>query len=152
MKHHRTQRIGLAAGAQRPSGSSNRLAGAVLTLVIVELTLATAYVHINLGGLLFTLNGLGYLGLAAAYVATAAVPALRRFGWLPKIGLAGYAAITIGAYLAMGPYFSLGWVAKGIEFAVVGLVAVDLLSAYGDPGGLWRGATGSLRLSRVREH
>lgn len=152
MTHHLTQGIGLAAGVRSPSSASNRLARAVLTLVIVELTLATAYVHINLGGLLFTLNGLGYVGLAAAYVATAAVPALRRFGWLPKIGLAGYAAITIGAYLVMGTYFSLGWVTKGIEVAVVGLVAVDLLSTYGDLGGLWRGAAGSLRPSRVGKH
>jgi hypothetical protein len=137
--------------AQRPFGSSNRLAGTVLTLVIVELTLASAYIHLSLGGLLFTLNALGYLALAAAYLGTAAVPMLQRFGWLPQLGLAGYAVVTIGAYLFIGPYFDLGWITKGIEVAIVGLVTVDLLSAYGDLGGLWRAAIGSLRLSRVGE-
>ena len=151
MNQHRTQRVGLADVARSPSGASNRLAGAVLTLVIVELTMATAYIHLSLGGLLFTLNAVGYLGLAAAYVATAAVPILRRFGWLPRIGLAGYAVLTIGAYVIVGPYFDLGWITKGIEVAIAGLVIVDLLSAFGDLGGLWRAAIGSLRPPRVGE-
>src|SRR5438094_3692960 len=137
MNQHRTQRVGLADVARNPYGESNPLADAVLTLVIVELTLATAYIHLSLGGLLFTLNAVGYLGLAAAYVATAAIPILRRFGWLPRIGLAGYAVLTIGAYLVVGPYFDLGWITKGIEVAIAGLVIVELLSAYGDLGGLW---------------
>ena len=51
-----------------------RAAGAVLTAAIVGLTLATAYIHSTLGGLLFTLNALGYLGLAALIVIGAAAP------------------------------------------------------------------------------
>ena len=149
MNQHLTERVGLADVARSAYGESNRLAGALLTLVIVELTMATAYIHLSLGGLLFTLNAVGYLGLAAAYVASAAVPIFRRFGWLTRIGLAGYTALTIGAYLALGPYFDLGWITKGIEVAIIGLVFVELLSAYGDLGGLWRAAVGSLRLSRV---
>jgi hypothetical protein len=47
--------------------------------------------------------------------------------------------------------FDLGWITKGIEVAIAGLVIVDLLSAYGDLGGLWRAAIGSLRLSPVGE-
>jgi hypothetical protein len=43
--------------------SSSRLAGALLTLVIVELTIATGYIHLTLGGPLFTLNGFGFLAL-----------------------------------------------------------------------------------------
>lgn len=113
----------------RPDTPIQRLAAGVLVFVIVELTVATAYVHLSLGGPLFTLNGVGYLALAAAYVASATLPhpIVRRFSWLPRVGLAGYALITIGAYLVLGPYFALGWVAKGIELAIVGLVAVDLL-------------------------
>ena len=34
----------------------SRAAGAVLTAAIVGLTLATAYIHLGLGGLLFTLE------------------------------------------------------------------------------------------------
>ena len=101
-----------------------------MLLVILELTVATALIHLSLGGLLFTLNGLGYLGLAAAYLAAVLIPVplVRRYGWLPRIGLAAYAAVTIGAYLVIGPYFTLGWITKGIELAIIGLVTVDLLA------------------------
>ena len=151
MNQHRNQRVGVADLAPSPFGPTSRLADAVLALVIVELTTATAYIHLHLGGLLYTLNGLGYLGLAAAYGGTAAIPILQRFGWLTRIGLASYAALTIGAYLAVGPYFDLGWITKGIELAIVGLLFVDLTSAYGGPGGLWRAAVGGLRPSRAEE-
>ena len=101
----------------------------LLAGVILELTLATAIAHLTLGGMLFTLNGLGYLALGAAYlVATVApVPTLRRFAWLPSLGLAAFASVTIVAYLVIGPYFTLGWVTKGIEVAIVLLVIVDFL-------------------------
>jgi hypothetical protein len=114
-----------------------RAAGFFLTLIVIELTAATAYIHLTLGGVIFTLNGLGYLGLAAAYAAAALpIPLARRFGWLPRIGLAGFALVTIGAYLVIGPYFSLGWIAKGIEVAIIGLVGVHLLVSANGPRGL----------------
>jgi hypothetical protein len=115
--------------------SSSRLAGALLTLVIVELTIATGYIHLTLGGPLFMLNGFGYLALAGMYLIGAASPTsiLQRFSWLPRIALAGYAVITIGAYLLTGTFFALGWITKGVEVAIVGLVAVDLLRTFGDP-------------------
>ena len=117
-----------------------------LTLAIVDLTLITAYIHLTLGGTLFTLNALGYAALAAALLATAIPhPFVRRFAWLPRIGLAGYTTITIGAYLVIGPYFTLGWVAKGIEVAILVLLADDLVRLYGSPAGLVRAAIGSLR-------
>ena len=74
-----------------------RAAGFVLTAAIVGLTLATAYIHSTLGGLLFTLNALGYLGLAALIVigATAPMPVVERFSWFPRLALLGYTAITI---------------------------------------------------------
>ena len=55
----------------------NRATAAVLTIAIVGLTLATAYIHSTLGGLLFTLNALGYLGLAGLIVIGAASPRTR---------------------------------------------------------------------------
>lgn len=114
---------------------AGRAAGALLTAVIVELTAATAYIHFTLGGTLFLLNALGYtvLGVAYAIAAVAPIPVVQRLSWLPRLGLAGYAVVTIGAYLVMGPYFDLGWIAKGIEVAIVGLVTVDLLTDYGSP-------------------
>jgi hypothetical protein len=116
---------------------TTRAGGFALTAAIVELTLTTALIHLSLGGMLFTLNGLGYVGLAVAIVLAAAVPhrLIRRFGWLPRLALGGYALTTIAAYLVMGPYFLLGWVAKAIEAAIVTLVVADLLRTYGSVSG-----------------
>lgn len=145
-----TKSFGTTSGSH--GGSESRLASALLVLVIVELTAATAYIHLSMGGLLFTLNGLGYLALAAAYAVGAVTPIaiVQRFSWLPRIGLAGYTLVTIGAYLLIGPYFALGWIAKGIEVAVVGLLLVDALSAYGNPRGLWHAALDSVSSVRPR--
>lgn len=123
---------------------------AVLTAAIVGLTLATAYIHFTLGGLLFLLNAAGYLGLAALVAIGAVVnhPVVRRFDWLPRIGLAGYAAVTIAGYLVIGPYFTLGWIAKGIEVALIGLLAIDVMRVYGGPAGLMRTALDSLAIER----
>ena len=38
----------------------------ILAIAVVELTLLTAYIHLTLGGVLFTLNAIGYAALAAA--------------------------------------------------------------------------------------
>ena len=120
--------------------------GFVLGAGIVGLTLVTANIHLGLGGMLFMLNGLGYLGLAALYVVGSAAPTpmIQRFSWFPRIALMGYAALTIAAYLVMGPYFTLGWIAKGVETALIVLVAVDIVRVYGSPMGFVRAALDSL--------
>lgn len=125
---------------------SSRTFGAVLTAAIVGLTLATAYIHFSLGGVLFTLNGLGYVGLAGLIVVGAAAPiaTVERFSWFPRVALAGYTAITIAGYLAMGPYFTLGFIAKGIEVALIALLMVDVIRVYGSPMGLVRTALASI--------
>ena len=124
----------------------SRPAGALLTAAIVALTLATGYIHFTLGGLLFTLNALGYAGAAVLIVVGAAAthPFVRSFSWLPRVGLIGYAATTIGAYLVMGPYFQLGWIAKGIEVALIALLVVDIFRVYGSPAGVVRAAVASV--------
>ncbi|MEA2652246.1 MAG: hypothetical protein QOI85_1967 [Chloroflexota bacterium] len=129
-----------------PQFMRTRAAGAVLTAAIVGLTLATAYIHSTLGGLLFTLNALGYLGLAALIVIGAAAPAaiVERFSWFPRLALIGYAAMTIAGYLVMGPYFTLGFIAKGIEVALVTLLVIDITRVYGSPRGLVRTALDSV--------
>ena len=124
----------------------SRAAGFALTTAIVALTLATANIHLGLGGVLFTLNGLGYLGLAALLVIGAAAPVamVRRFSWFPRVAVVGYAATTIAGYLVMGPYFTLGFIAKGIEAALIVLVAVDIFRVYGSPMGLVGAAVDSV--------
>jgi hypothetical protein len=124
----------------------SRSFGAVLTVAIVGLTVATAYIHLGLGGLLFTLNGLGYLGLAALVVigAAAPMPIIAKFSWFPRVALMGYTALTIAGYLIMGPYFTLGFIAKGIEVALITLLVVDVMRVYGSPMGLVRAAIASV--------
>ena len=120
--------------------------GIALRAGVVSLALATAYIHLTLGGLLFTLNGLGYVGLAGLIVIGAAAPfaVAERFSWFPRLALIGYAAITIAGYLVMGPYFSLGFIAKGIEVALIVLLVVDVVRVYGSPFGLVRAALASV--------
>ena len=129
-----------------PQFLRTRAAGAVLTAAIVGLTLATAYIHSTLGGLLFTLNALGYLGLAALIVIGAAAPVatVKRFSWFPRLALIGYTLMTIAGYLVMGPYFTLGFIAKGIEVALVTVLVIDVIRVYGSPLGLVRSALASV--------
>ena len=129
-----------------PQFMSGRTAGAMLTAVIVALTGATAYIHLGLGGMLFTLNGLGYIGLAVLYVIGALAPTamIQKFSWFPRIALMGYAAMTIVGYLVIGPYFTLGWIAKGIEVTLIILVGVDILRVYGSPKAFVRQALDSV--------
>lgn len=120
----------------------------VIAIAIVELTLTTAYIHLTLGGVLFTLNAAGYAALAVAFIVIAVVrhPLVQRFAWLPRVGLAAYTAATIAGYLLIGPFFSLGWVAKAIEVAILTLLVADVRRAYGTPTGLVRSALASLGL------
>ena len=113
----------------------NRTTGVVLTLAIVALAMTTSIIHFRLGGLLFTLNSIGYAGLAVLYVIGAIAPSalVERFSWFPRLALPGFAAMTIAGYLAIGPYFTLGWITKGVEVALITLVVVDVLRVYGSP-------------------
>lgn len=124
----------------------SRATGAVLTAAIVGLTLATGYIHFTLGGLLFLLNALGYAGLAALIVigGAAPMPIVRRFSWFPRVALFGYALTTIVAWAIMGPYFSLAYIAKGIEVALLVLVTLDVVRVHGSPAGLVRDALASV--------
>lgn len=124
----------------------NRASGVVLTAVIVVLTMATAYIHFSLGGLLFLLNALGYAGLAGLIVigAAAPLPIVARFSWFPRVALVGYTLTTIGGWAIMGPYFSLAYIAKGIEVALILVVLTDIVRVYGSPAGLGRSATASV--------
>ena len=115
--------------------------GGVLTVTLIMLTLTTAYVHLTLGSTIFLLNSIGYFVLAAALVAsTLPIGFVRRLRWLPRLGVAGFALVTIMAYLVIGPYFTLGLATKAIEVAIIGLVGADLINTLGS----------SARLTRVR--
>jgi hypothetical protein len=103
----------------------------VLRLAIVGLTLATAYIHATLGGLLFTLNATGYVVAAIAIVLPLALAI--RFRWVVRLGLIGYAAATIIGWAIQGPYFTTAYVAKAIEVTLIILLAIDFARMDGNP-------------------
>ena len=78
------------------SRTSLRTSDVVVRAAIVALALATGYIHSTLGGLLFTLNAVGYAVAAVAMVIPLALAV--RFRWVIRIGLIGYAATAIVAW------------------------------------------------------
>lgn len=132
--------------ADSTTRTTNGVLGAGLAIVIVGLALATGYIHSTLGGLLFTLNALGYAGIAALYVlgAWAPLPIVQRFSWFPRVALAGYAALTIVGWAIQGPYYSTAYLAKAIEVAIIVLVTVDVIRVWGSPMAMVREAFASV--------
>ena len=98
---------------------------------IVVLALSTAYIHSTLGGLLFTLNAIGYVTAAVAMVIPLALAV--RFRWVIRLGLIGYAATTILGWAIQGPYYQTAYIAKAIEVALIVLVAIDFARMDGNP-------------------
>jgi hypothetical protein len=111
----------------RPFGPAD----ALLRIAIVGLTLGTAYIHSTLGGLLFTLNALGYLTFAVAMVVPLGIAS--RFRWIIRIALAGYAVTTIVGWVIDGPDITIAYVAKAIEVALIALLLVDFVRFDGNP-------------------
>jgi hypothetical protein len=108
-----------------------RASDVIIRLGIVALALATGYIHSTLGGLLFTLNALGYLVAAVAMIVPLALAV--RFRWVVRLGLIGYAATTILGWAMQGPFYSTAYLAKGIEVALIVLVAIDFARMDGNP-------------------
>ena len=113
------------------SRTALRPSDVALRALIVGLALATGYIHSTLGGLLFTLNAIGYAVAAVAMVAPLALAV--RFRWVIRLGLMGYAATAIVGWAVMGPYYTTAYIAKGIEVALIVLLAIDFLRADGNP-------------------
>jgi hypothetical protein len=111
--------------------SSLRPLDMVIRIAIVGLILGTAYIHSTLGGLLFTLNAVGYVVAAIAVVIPLGLAI--RFRWFVRVGLIGYAATAIVAWAVQGPYYSTAFLAKGIEVALIALLAVDFARMDGNP-------------------
>src|SRR5512144_3179599 len=113
-----------------------RTSDVVVRAIIVALTLGTAYIHSTLGGLLFTLNAVGYAVAAVAVVVPLALAV--RFRWIVRVGLIGYAATAIVMWAIQGPYYSTAYIAKGVEVALIVLLALDFLRFDGNPVALVR--------------
>jgi len=111
--------------------SSLRPLDVVIRIAIVGLTLGTAYIHSTLGGLLFTLNAMGYVVAAIAIVIPLGLAI--RFRWFIRLGLVGYAATAIAAWAVQGPYYTTAYIAKAIEVALITLLVVDFARLDGNP-------------------
>jgi hypothetical protein len=108
-----------------------RPAGIALRAAIVGLTVATGWIHLNLGGPLFTLNAIGFFVAAAAMLAPLAIAV--RFRWLIRLGLIGYAATAIVAWYLTGPRYDVAYLAKGIEIALIALLGLEVWAYDGNP-------------------
>jgi hypothetical protein len=113
------------------SRTTLRPADVAIRAAIVALALATGYIHYTLGGLLFTLNAAGYAVAAVAMIVPLALAV--RFRWVIRLGLIGYAATAIVMWAIQGPYYSTAYIAKGIEVALIVLLAVDFARHDGNP-------------------
>jgi hypothetical protein len=118
------------------SRTALRPADVAIRAAIVALALTTGYIHYTLGGLLFTLNALGYLTAAVAIVIPLALAV--RFRWFIRLGLMGYAATAIVMWAIQGPYYSTAYIAKAVEVALIVLLAIDFARHDGNPVGVIR--------------
>ena len=105
--------------------------GRAIRAAIVGLTLATGWIHLNLGGMLFTLNGIGYLVAAVAMVVPLGLAI--RFRWFIRLGLIGYALAAIVGWYVMGPRYDVAYIAKAIEVALIVLLAIEVRAYDGSP-------------------
>ena len=118
------------------SRTSLRASDIAVRAAIVALALATGYIHSTLGGLLFTLNAVGYAVAAIAIVVPLALAV--RFRWIIRVGLMGYAATAILMWAIQGPYYQTAYIAKAIEVALIVVLAVDFARHDGNPIALVR--------------
>lgn len=101
-----------------------------LRVMIVVLTLATAAIHVTLGGTLFLMNAIGYAILALAMVLPGPVARIR---WLIRYALIGFTSVTIVGWLMFGARFDLAYLDKGIEVALIGLLLIESWVIDGGP-------------------
>ncbi|HET7181975.1 MAG TPA: hypothetical protein VFI15_07055 [Candidatus Limnocylindrales bacterium] len=106
-------------------------AAIAVRIAIVALTVATGWIHLTLGGLLFTLNGAGYLVAAVAMVAPFAL--VMRLRWLIRLGLVGYALAAIVGWYLTGPRYDVAYIAKAIEIGLIALLLLEIRSYDGNP-------------------
>jgi hypothetical protein len=106
-------------------------AGLLLRSTIVVLTIATGWIHLSLGSLLFTLNGVGYFVAAVAMVAPIALAS--RFRWFIRLGLIAYALTAIVGWYVMGPRYDVAYIAKAIEVGLIVLLSIEVRAYDGSP-------------------
>jgi len=111
---------------------------------VILLTLVTAAIHFYLApiefgtgatlfGVLFVLNGLGYLTMLA--VIYAPLGFLAPFRLAARVILIVIAAASIGAYFYVGVFDTIGWVDKAVEAGLIVVVLIETVAARAEPAG-----------------
>ena len=101
--------------------NTKRLGG--LQIGILLLGIAASLIHFYLNVLmgkldiLFTLNGLGYLGLLGALFLP--FPFLLRYRSLARYALMAFTLVTLLAWALIGDRGWLGWTSAGVELALI---------------------------------
>ncbi len=103
---------------------------ALLRASVVLLTIGTAAIHASLGGVLFLANAAGYVAFAVAMLLPGRIGPLR---WLVRLALLGFTATTIGAWFLFGARFPLAYLDKGLEIALIVVLAIELWQVDGGP-------------------
>jgi len=103
---------------------------------IVLLTLATAYIHYTLGGMMFMANAVGFLVFAVAMVVPLEIAS--RYRWLIRAALAVFALGSIGAWFLFGARYWLGYLDKAIEVGLIALLVIEMFRYDGGPLGVFR--------------
>ena len=107
-----------------------RLGAIVIRSLVVALNLATAAIHLSLGGLLFMTHAICYATLALAMIVPGPIGQVR---WLVRLALIGFTTATIGGWLLFGARFPLAYLDKTIEVVLIAAVAFELWRSDGGP-------------------
>ena len=96
--------------------------------LIIALTLVTATVHLLMPDMILKLNGIGYLGLLAAYFLVLPIVSSLQRDWI-RWAFIAYAAVTIVAYFvrwgAGGLTEPVGIATKVVEVILIVLLLRD---------------------------
>ena len=103
---------------------TTRIRIGLMQVVIILLALIAAGIHLSLlfPDVIFILNGLGYLGLTAAYFLRLPIPFLQDRKRLVRFALIGYTALTLILWLAIGEQTPLGIFTAAIEVLLIVLL------------------------------
>ena len=106
-----------------------------LQIGIIVLTIATALIHLGLayaqlsigmmGGIMFVLNGLGYLGLLVALYFKLPIELITKNHSLVRWAFIAFTAVTILGWLAIGTRNEIGYADKAIEVVLIVLLFVE---------------------------
>ena len=110
-------------------GSSVKLSG--IHILLIAAVLVTAVIHlglgsdflVNIGDIMFLLNGLGYIGLAALFLIP--IARLKPYHETIRWVLVGFTALTILLWVIFGMRNLEGYVAKLAEVAIIVVLIVD---------------------------